>query len=328
MNNAGQVVGRNVVGGKQHAALWQDGVMTDLTTPEITESVAYSINDAGQVVGDAPSDGFSHPFIWDDGDMTLLAELPFSNSSYATGIRYAGQVVGDANLVDPNLGLMNHPFLWQGGAVSDLGAPPGRANTGNPRDLMRNSATANAVNNLGHAAGNGRYWSGSDVRGRATLWRGGVITDLGVIGGSNQSSNAFGINDADQVVGITDTSAGFRAFIWEARVMAELAARANLAESDAFDINDRGQVVGVSQAFGEPRGRASLWEDGALIVLNDLIDPASGWDLTSANSINDAGQIAGVGPIQRRHRRVFADPRAPAGAGHPRYRRHVCIRRD
>ena len=32
-----------------------------------------------------------------------------------------------------------------------------------------------------------------------------------------------------------------------------------------------------------------------MVDLNSLIDPTAGWDLLSANDINDAGEIVGVG---------------------------------
>ena len=36
---------------------------------------------------------------------------------------------------------------------------------------------------------------------------------------------------------------------------------------------------------------------GAMVDLNTLIDPASGWELLEAHGINDSGQIAGHGMI-------------------------------
>jgi probable HAF family extracellular repeat protein len=58
--------------------------------------------------------------------------------------------------------------------------------------------------------------------------------------------------------------------------------------STAFDVNNNGRVVGQA-------GGAFLWEDGVMLDLNDLIDPASGWTLSYASGINDLGLIVGQG---------------------------------
>jgi hypothetical protein len=50
---------------------------------------------------------------------------------------------------------------------------------------------------------------------------------------------------------------------------------------------------------------AAYWDlNGKAVDLNTLIDPASGWRLTSANSISDTGWIAGYG---------YFDPGGPNG---------------
>lgn len=52
-------------------------------------------------------------------------------------------------------------------------------------------------------------------------------------------------------------------------------------------------------------GRAVCWGlAGAAVDLNTLIDPASGWTLTSACAISDAGWISGLGQY---------DPDGPGG---------------
>ena len=42
-------------------------------------------------------------------------------------------------------------------------------------------------------------------------------------------------------------------------------------------------------------GRAFRWRNGAIADLDDLISSGSGWVLTSAEGVNDHGQIVGLG---------------------------------
>jgi probable HAF family extracellular repeat protein len=72
--------------------------------------------------------------------------------------------------------------------------------------------------------------------------------------------------------------------------------------SVGFSVNATGQVVGISVAAALPIGcdfsqaRASLWEDGGPMVdLNALIPPDPALFLTSPETINNLGEIAGLG---------------------------------
>ena len=64
----------------------------------------------------------------------------------------------------------------------------------------------------------------------------------------------------------------------------------------AAAINSSGQIVGGAySAYTTYIFDALIWEGGVMRTLDSLIDPASGWDLISANDINDMGQIAATG---------------------------------
>jgi probable HAF family extracellular repeat protein len=67
----------------------------------------------------------------------------------------------------------------------------------------------------------------------------------------------------------------------------------------AYAINDAGQIVGHSGSGPQCcwRDRAVIWTGSVIADLNDLIPPDSGWVLTMATGINDAGQIVGQGTI-------------------------------
>jgi probable HAF family extracellular repeat protein len=62
-------------------------------------------------------------------------------------------------------------------------------------------------------------------------------------------------------------------------------------------INSQGQVVGQSFACDGSINtlRAFLWEDGSIVDLNKLIPGSSQMQLVDPVSINDRGEIAGIG---------------------------------
>lgn len=274
INNTGQVVGQSCTTVNPvvcHAFLWEDGVMTDLGTLGGWGSQANSINDAGQVVGWSDVAIGARAFIWENGVMSALSKPPSAVASYANDINDAGDVVGSVEYpYDPVLNVHHHPALWAGGgAPVELAVPPADSH-----------GVAYGINSAGQIVGGATYTqeSGFEVF-RATLWDPG-INDVGLAAFGPGYSYALKINDSGQVVGSSD-SAG--SYVWqngEATVLG--------AGGIATDINNRGQVVGSADV-------PFLWEDGVVRDLNDLIDPASGWILQSAEAINDGGQIVGVG---------------------------------
>ena len=110
INDSGQIVGETSLGnGSEHAALWQNGAMSDLGTLGGTYSKACGINDCGQVVGDSYlPNGSDHAFIWQDGQMTDLGALPGGNWSQAFGVSNNGWIIG---MSSDNMYSTN-PVLW------------------------------------------------------------------------------------------------------------------------------------------------------------------------------------------------------------------------
>jgi hypothetical protein len=53
---------------------------------------------------------------------------------------------------------------------------------------------------------------------------------------------------------------------------------------------------------------AFLYSGGQMANLNSLLPPNSGWTLTEAVSINDAGQIVGVGTLNGQDRAFRLTP--------------------
>jgi probable HAF family extracellular repeat protein len=120
INDQGQIVGRvsSPDGTTFFAALWQNGVLTNLKTlPGDFAALATGINNRGQVVGSTLDSGFnwSHAFIYQDGVMTDLNKLfPADSNLFATmadKINERGQIAGMGTVLSgPDKGDI-HAFL-------------------------------------------------------------------------------------------------------------------------------------------------------------------------------------------------------------------------
>lgn len=161
-----------------------------------------------------------------------------------------------------------HPFLWQRGRLTDLGALRSGSNEfGYARD----------INNRGQVVGYSAVaWGEEDVTVHAFLWQRGVMTDLGTLGGDESWATA--VNDRGQVFGTSRVASGeHHAFRWERGVMTDLGA------FEALDANNRGQVVGTGglvEGYG-----AVLWDRGRAV----------GLDFGHPSAINNAGWVVGSG---------------------------------
>jgi probable HAF family extracellular repeat protein len=232
-------------------------------------SSAVAINNRGQVVGwSQDASGFSHFVLWQAGVMSDLGE----NIGTPRDINDLGQIVGGLHPTFVGGSLAYHAFLYQGGAVQDLGTLEGG-----------HYSFATAINNAGQVVG-----SSDDAAGRAhpVLWAGGAITPLPELG---VGCDAFGINDAGQIAGSCHLDGGAsHAVLWQSGSITDLG---TLGGNDSYAraISPGGEVVGESSsATGE--GHAFLWtaRDG----MQD-INPGAATE-SYAVAINGAAQIVGV----------------------------------
>jgi probable HAF family extracellular repeat protein len=120
INNAGQIVGVSAVTGgtTSHAALWQNGTMTDLgTLPGTNESSASAINQAGEIVG--YSEVFSgidpHAALWRNGKIADLNSAIDSalgwTLEYGSDINDHGQIVGTGTIGGEQHGFLLTPSV-------------------------------------------------------------------------------------------------------------------------------------------------------------------------------------------------------------------------
>jgi probable HAF family extracellular repeat protein len=144
----------------------------------------------------------------------------------------------------------------------------------------------------------------------AFLWRKGLMTDLGTLGGSDTLpvSAASGINDSDEIVGLSETAApdplGENScgnslkclpFLWRDGVMNPLPTLGG-NNGQAIGINNRGQVVGQAEnTVHDPtclppqvlQFKPTIWNNGKVQELPTFPGDQDG----VANAINDSGQV-------------------------------------
>ncbi len=252
VNLAGVVVGQSHVDNVNppHAVRWTKGVLNDLGTGYSggSGSTAYGINDSGTVVGVRYASQSSpwRAAMWRGGKIIDLGSLggrttsPYSTVSEAHAINNAGQVVGAAL---PKEGYPLHGFIWQNGAMRDLG---GLGGTGE-------ATVAQAINSTGSVVGFSQT-KGGETHG--FLWTNGAMRDLGALGAAfpYRGSQAAGINDSGVVVGsarVIDADYGHNvATVWKNGVLTDLnrvvAVPAGRRISLAFDVDNDGTIVALS----------------------------------------------------------------------------------
>lgn len=229
-----------------------------------------------------------------------------NHGSTAIAINDRGDVVGHSAVPAPGGGLMIHTFLWQGGALQDLVAPPGPFAYSTPRavnrhgvilvqDIQGNAFTwkDGAWTDLGltfpsdlnkHGAVTGNYYAPNFAL-RAYVSSNGVFRDLGSLGGFNIFPAAM--NDKGMVVGGAAVPGGEfaeHAFVYDDGVLTDLGTFGGRS-SYAVDVNNHGVVAGYAQdasgAF-----KAFIWD--AKRGMRRLSD-APGSQFVAA--INDRGQV-------------------------------------
>lgn len=197
INASGEIVGRS----GQHAVLWENGVLVDLSTNAASDvwSDAYGVNSSGMVAGYTGATSPSEPnsltteaAIWRNGVLTTLG----TNTGQASAINAQGMVAG----YDYVGYYGKAAFVWQSGTLTDL-APL----------VTGGAAQANSLNDAGWVVGEVStqavqlyVYSGQPTY-HAALWENGTLVDLNSLLPANSGwvlSDATGINDRDQIVGV------------------------------------------------------------------------------------------------------------------------------
>lgn len=313
INEAGQVVGGAATydssGSTGGYAVWWDGNGSITTLPTVGVNSSgrpgangLGINDGGMIVGQIETQAGYRAARWDasTGAITLLGDLGANavgkTESMAWAVNAGGTTVGYA--IKYGDGQGQRAVRWDAGSTSATELQP---LSPDPITGGMAAAMAYAVNAEGTTVGEARDYPGGGFYSvpRAVKWAAGSVepTVLPVVTGlamMTTNASAYGINDAGVIVG-TQYGAQNAPLRWEADGGLTLLGRTlangvTLLGGDAYDVNN------FNVAVGHLGDQAVIWDAaGNPTRLIDLVDPDSGWMLTEAKAINDAGWIVGSG---------------------------------
>ncbi|MCI0348194.1 MAG: DUF3466 family protein, partial [Acidobacteriales bacterium] len=198
INSSGIVVGNsnNSAFGPLTAFMWEEDTMSALPLPYGTKSEAYGISDSGQICGwmgnHAQND--THAYIYDlkSGEVIDVGTpLPGTTNARATGINNADVICGWSFIPCGFACYERKSFIWNNGAVEDLGVLPEYIST-----------FAQAINDANVIVGYcDRY--PIDASQQAFVWQNGVIHALNDLVAPELNLNiriAWDINNAGQIV--------------------------------------------------------------------------------------------------------------------------------
>lgn len=150
-----------------------------------------------------------------------------------------------------------------------------------------NTYVATGLNAAGQLTG---YYNGA-LPPHAFSYQGGVVTDLGTLGGI--ISQGFAINGSGQVVGSSYTGGNLQlnGFLYTGGNLLNLGTLGG-SYSSANLINDAGQVAGVSMLPNATDTTAFFYSQGVMTSLGTLGGPYS-----AAFSMNNLGQVVGESPL-------------------------------
>jgi probable HAF family extracellular repeat protein len=257
-----------LLGGTHHLAADALYSVTDLGTAGVY-SAGFGINNLGQVTGSVEETGGAvHAFLYSNGQMRDLGTLGGA-LSIGNSINDLGQVTGTAQTTAGD----GHAFLYSNGKMRDIGTLGGASSSGY------------GINGLMQITGSSETKGGND---HAFLYSNGKMRDIGTLGGAVSIGQS--INNLGQIAGSASTmDALSHAFLYSNGQMRDLGTFGGNF-SVANSINDLGQVVGSAETVAGD-DQAFLYSEGTMLDINNLIDPKLGIILSSAEGINDEGQI-------------------------------------
>ncbi len=249
-----------------------------------------------------------------------LTELPTLGGTVgaADSINDNGRIAGYSNLAGDRT---EHAVLWINNTVTDLGTLGGPNSsvgfpTKNSQGMLVGFSQTTGSDPLREGwnyfcgpSGNKPLCQGKNLITRGFIWQNGGMTPLPTLGGN--ISEAFGINNSGQVVGVAETGntdstclrpqvLDYFGVIWnpDGTIQALLPYPGDRI-SAAVGINNNGQVVGgsgpcapLSPAIG---AHAVLWQSGSTTATD--LGNLGGSTNNVAFGINGQGQIVGISAL-------------------------------
>ncbi len=259
-------------------ALWREGVLELLATPDDPGGVATAINDEGAVVGYLQMpDGDPRPVQWRDG-VPIVLDSP-TGIGYVYDINNAGTLVGEVK--DAAGGWQ--PALWDGDQITLLDT--GEAGRGQARAINDRGQIAGAVSD----SSPGDTWNPDDPV-HAVMWEQGAMRVIGPLGSYAWDISASGVvvGTVPDPTGITgaDGEIAARAVTWTDGEVAWIDAGEDVTETLGMAIDDRAGVA-VSARDGEGPPRAVAVTAAGPVTLEGISD------LSKPEAINGDGVVVG-----------------------------------
>jgi uncharacterized protein (TIGR03437 family) len=297
-----------------HVFLYSKGALTDLNVTSPATAFPTGVNDSGAVVGGAVSVNLSSetatasPFIYQNGALQsapsqLATTLPLAINNAGQFVSTSLQVSGGSL----NFFIESQAFVdLLGGSVTALAAPSGGG-----------SSAAFGVNANGTIAGASVAQNASVVK--PLLWQNSTPQALQLLSGY-PNALATSVNDSGVASGVAfeinfavlvDSTATAHAVEFASGAATDLGVLSGDVSSMALGINNSGSIVGFSSNqppdftlqlaafFGSPSSNyhAFIYSGGKMYNLTSQLVNGSGWQLSFATAINNAGQIVGTGLV-------------------------------
>ncbi len=259
-----------------HAVKWDaSGNPTVLSS---SNSEAFGISSNGVVAGWQAGRRGAQAVTWSP---TRVLRLPRgATSARAVDVNANGVAAGWTNDAIGDTDAMR----WDGTRPTSLVAGPGAPSI----------SLATAVNDAGTIVGRGDF--GTAPFRRALRWQGTTRSTLRTLGGGSDA--ATGISESGLVTGgsLSPADSKFHAVLWQGNTITDLGLFGTHPTS-GYGVNDCGTVVGDSVVdVGQDIIDAVIWQNGSpAVALESLLPAGHGWDLHTAQAINNAGQVVGYG---------------------------------